>query len=114
MVTASAGPPRVLGIPLLVALRHCASWLLCLIQFGAPPVPTTCLVTCLVPAQLEPHRFVRGSVGPVVLGRGAHIGICLDPVVPPTPVVVFTSAFTHLITVHSDSLMRELFDEKLV
>jgi hypothetical protein len=45
--------------------------------------------------------------------RGAHIGICLDPVVPQAPVVVFTSAFAHDITVHRESLKRELFDEKL-
>jgi hypothetical protein len=71
--------------------------------------PLACAYDLVLSLTLVPARLRTSSVR-----RGAHIGICLDPVVPPLPVVVFTSAFAHVITVHSDSLMRELFDEKLV
>jgi len=82
-----ACPPRVLGIQLLVALRH----------------PLQCLL-----------RFGRGLVGSHRPRCGAHVLVGLDSVVPQTPVVGATSAVAHDITVHSESLKRELFDEKLV
>jgi hypothetical protein len=63
-----AGPPRVLGVPLLVALCHPVQ---CLLR----------LVRCLV----RSHRP----------RRGAHIVVGLDSVVPQTPVVGATSAVTH-------------------
>src|SRR5262249_26744928 len=58
----------------------------------APPLllTTDCsrpTVACLVPAWVEPHRFARGSLRSHRARRGAHIGICLDPVVRLAPVV---------------------------
>jgi hypothetical protein len=82
-----ARPLRILGIQLLVALRH----------------PLQCL-----------FRFGRGVIGAHRPRCGAHVLVCLDAVVPQTPVVRTTSAVAHDITVHCDSLKRELFDEKLV